>query len=79
MAQPATYEPEAVFPKKAMFLAVGVLCGLAAAMAVACWAEGRDHSFREPEDIERRLGVTVLGTIPHFAVRTFAVAGKRRS
>ena len=40
-----------------------------AAVGVACWAESRDHSFREPEDIERRLGVAVLGTIPHYAVR----------
>ena len=77
VAQPATYEPETVFPNKTMFLAVGLLCGLAAAIAVAGWAEGRNHSFREPEDVERRLGVTVLGTIPHFAVQ-HSTAGKRR-
>ena len=45
VAQPATFEPEAVFPKKAMFLAIGALCGLAAAVAVACWAEARNHSL----------------------------------
>ena len=78
VAQPATYEPEVVFPKKTICLAFGLVCGLAAAAAVARWSESRDHSFREPEDIERRLGVVVLGTIPHYAVPTAAVASTRR-
>ncbi|MGO9111415.1 MAG: GumC family protein [Thermoguttaceae bacterium] len=79
VAQPATYEPEVVFPKKATFLSIGVLCGLVAAVAAAWWAEARNHSFREPEDIERHLGVTVLGTIPRFGVQHFTVANQRRS
>ncbi len=79
VAQPATYEPEVVSPQKSMCLAIGILCGLAVAAAVACWADSRNHSFREPEDIERRLGVTALGAIPHYAERHSAAAGNRRS
>lgn len=79
VAQPATYEPEVVSPQKAMCLAIGVLCGMLAAVGVACWADSRDHSFREPEDIERRLGVAALGTIPHYAERHSAGSSKVRS
>ena len=79
VAQPASCEPVAAFPNKALFLAIGVLCGLVAAAAVACWAEARDHSFREPQDVERHLGVSVLGTIPLYAVRQPDVAGNGRS
>ena len=77
VAQPATYEPAAVFPRKGIFLGFGVLCGLAAAVGVACRAERRNRSFREPEDVERHLGITVLGTIPHFAAEHFAAGSKR--
>ena len=77
VAQPATCEPEVVFPKKGTFLAIGALCGLAAAVAVAYRAESRNHSFREPEDIERRLGVTVLGTIPRYSERHSSVGRQK--
>ena len=67
VALPATYEPEAAFPQNITLLAIGVACGLVAASIVACWAEARDHSIREPEDVEQRLGVPVLGAIPLLA------------
>ena len=79
VAQSATCEPAVLFPRKGTFLAIGVLCGLAAAVALACWAETRDRSFREPEDLDRRLGVAVLGAIPHFTVREPVGAEKVRS
>jgi len=78
VAQPATFEPEAVFPRKATFLGIGVMSGLLAAIAVALLAEARDRSFRDPEDVERRLGVSVLATIPHFAGRHLSTSGQRR-
>ena len=49
VAQPATYEPETVFPKKTMFLAVGVLCGLVA-------ADGRGLLGRGPQPFVPRAG-----------------------
>ncbi len=66
LALPATYEPEAASPQSTTLLAIGVACGLVAATAVACWAEARDHSLREPEDVERHLGVPILGAIPRL-------------
>ena len=51
---------------------------LLAAIAVALLAEARDRSFRDPEDVERRLGVSVLATIPHFAGRHLSTSGQRR-
>ena len=48
-------------------LALGALLGLVGAVGMACWVESRDHSFRTPEDIEQRLGVEVLGSIPRVA------------
>jgi uncharacterized protein involved in exopolysaccharide biosynthesis len=66
VALPATYELEAASPQNTTLLAIGVACGLAAAAAVACWAEARDHSLREPEDVERHLGLPVLGAIPRL-------------
>ncbi len=74
IAEPATFEPEAVFPRKSYFLAAGVLAGVLASVLVALWADARDHSLRTPEDVERRLGLEVLGTIPRFSSR-HSVAG----
>ena len=74
IAEPATFEPEAVFPRKSYFMAAGVLAGILASVVVALWADARDHSLRSPEDVERRLGLEVLGTIPRFSSR-HSVAG----
>ena len=78
VAQPATLEPEVVFPNRTMFLEFGVLFGLAAAVAVAYWAEARDHSFRGPEDVQRRLGVVVLATIPDYHAAELLTAARRK-
>lgn len=79
VAQPATVEPVPVFPKPGMFLAAGILCGLVSAVAVAKRAEVADHSFRRPEDIERRLGMNVLGAIPRLGARQSTNAANGRS
>ncbi|MGA2620306.1 MAG: hypothetical protein ABSF26_22025 [Thermoguttaceae bacterium] len=64
VAQPATLEPEPVFPRKTWFFAAGCIGGVLAAAAVALTADRRDHSFRVPGDVERRLALAVVGTIP---------------
>ena len=79
VAQPATLEPEIVFPNRTMCMEFGVLFGLVAAMAVAFWAEVRNHSFRGPEDIQRRLGIMVLATIPDYHAAEPLAAVRRRS
>jgi hypothetical protein len=44
-------------------VATGLVCGLVAALALALWAESCDHSIREPEEIEKYLGISLLAAI----------------
>jgi uncharacterized protein involved in exopolysaccharide biosynthesis len=78
VAQPATFEPQAVSPKPSLFLAGGAFFGLLAAVAVAYWADARNHAFREAEEIERRLQIPVLASIPTLPARPAAMSGDRR-
>ena len=53
-----------IFPKTATNLAVGVLLGLLLGFAGATGREMLDRTVRTSEDIERELGLAVLGTLP---------------
>jgi uncharacterized protein involved in exopolysaccharide biosynthesis len=64
VAQPATIDPVPVAPKKPLVLVIGVLLGLLGAVGIALLADRRDHTLRTPEDLQRRLGIPVLGSIP---------------
>ncbi|MFA6117507.1 MAG: polysaccharide biosynthesis tyrosine autokinase [Sphingomonas sp.] len=51
-------------PKLFLNLAFSLLAGLAAAAALVFIREQMDDAVRVPEDIDRKLGLTVLGAIP---------------
>jgi len=53
-----------VFPKTATNLAVGIMLGLLLGFAGATGREMLDRTVRTSEDIERELGLAVLGSLP---------------
>jgi uncharacterized protein involved in exopolysaccharide biosynthesis len=71
--QPATYQPKPVRPHKLLNLALGLLIGVFGAAGLALAAEGLDHSFQSPEDVERQLDLMTLASIPRLKAAQFAV------
>lgn len=56
-----------VFPRTATNLAVGIMLGLLLGFAGATGREMLDRTVRNAEDIERELGLAVLGSLPDVA------------
>jgi len=56
-----------VFPKGSTNLAVGIVLGLLLGFAGATGREMLDRTVRNAEDIERELGLAVLGSLPDVA------------
>jgi uncharacterized protein involved in exopolysaccharide biosynthesis len=70
--QPATYQPKPVRPHKLLNLALGLLIGIFGAAGWAIAAEGLDHSLQSPEDIESKLGLATLASVPRLRPEHFA-------
>jgi len=62
-----------VFPRPVTNLAVGVVLGLLLGFAGATGREMLDRTVRNSEDIERELGLAVLGSLPAVARETGAL------
>ncbi|HUY31662.1 MAG TPA: hypothetical protein VMV69_02705 [Pirellulales bacterium] len=77
IVQPATFEAKPVRPRPLINLALGIAAGLFGALALALAADRADHSFRTPDDIERRLDLPVLASIPRMTPKQFVTNGKR--
>ncbi len=66
VAQPATLEPKPVRPRALLNLISGFAMALFSSLGLALMLESLDHSLRTPEDIERRLELPALASIPRY-------------
>ncbi len=64
VVQPPTYPLRPVRPRKTLNLALGVLLGMLGGIGLAFFSEHMDHTFKRPEDVEERLKLPLLATIP---------------
>ncbi|TDA65682.1 MAG: lipopolysaccharide biosynthesis protein [Clostridia bacterium] len=69
LAAPAQVPNAPVKPNKKLNLAVAGAVGLVVAVGLALLLEYLDNTVKEPEDLERRLGLPLLGTIPEVGSR----------
>jgi capsular exopolysaccharide synthesis family protein len=63
-----------VYPKPLVVFATAIMLGILAGFGLVYAAERSDQSFRNPEEIRRRLGLPVVGHIPFFGPRTDGTA-----
>ncbi len=64
IVEAATYSVKPVWPKPLLMLAVGLFLALSGAFCLAFFCEFQDHSIRRPEDVENRLHLPLLATLP---------------
>ncbi|MCX5656581.1 MAG: hypothetical protein NTY65_18240, partial [Planctomycetota bacterium] len=73
VAQPASYEPRPVRPRKMWNLLLGLCAGLCGAVGLPLLLEQLDHSLRTPEDVEESLDLPTLATVPRLKPRRVAL------
>lgn len=64
VVQPASLPVRSIWPKTKVNLAVGILLGLIGGLGLAFLSEFLDHTFKKPEDVEERLQIPVLASLP---------------
>jgi len=77
--QSATYNPKPVRPRKKLNLVLGLLFGLLGGLGTAFITEYLDHTFSRPEDLERRLAVPTLVSLPRLRKRKDLLPRVRKS
>jgi len=60
----ATVPPYPFKPRKKLNLMIGAMVGLFVGVGAAFFLDYLDNTFRTPDDIEKHLGLSVLGVIP---------------
>ena len=65
----ATPPPAPIRPRKAWNLALSIVAGLVLAFGVAFGLEYLDTTVKTPDDVERYLGLSVIGIVPAFNAR----------
>jgi uncharacterized protein involved in exopolysaccharide biosynthesis len=75
VAQPATYAVEPIRKRVSLILAAGVAVGLVGGISLALFAEYLDHSLKTPEDIEERLKLTTLISVPRLKSQALVLGG----
>jgi uncharacterized protein involved in exopolysaccharide biosynthesis len=69
VTEPATLPTFPIRPRTRLIWTVASVLGLSLGVGVAFLADSLDRRARSPEDIERVLGVPVLGVVPTFRAR----------
>ena len=65
----ATAPTVPILPRKGRNLALAIVAGLALAFGVAFALEYIDTTVKTPDDVERHLGLAVIGVVPAFHAR----------
>jgi succinoglycan biosynthesis transport protein ExoP len=66
-------------PNRPLQYALGLLLGLVGAVSTALVAERADHAIKTPDDIEERLHLPTLASVPLTSNNTVGPASRRRS
>lgn len=66
VVSPSTLKEEPVKPNKKLNIAIAGLLGILMSVILAFLLELLDNRIRDKEDVERQLGLPVLGVIPKF-------------
>ena len=69
VVEPATPPPFPIRPRKSLIRIASVVLGLGLGIGLAFVVESMDNRVRSPEDVERVLGVPVIGIVPTFKVK----------
>ncbi len=64
IVQPATVLMEPVRPRKGLNLILGFILGLLGGVGLAFFSEYLDHSLKTPQDVEEKLQLPLLASIP---------------
>jgi capsular exopolysaccharide synthesis family protein len=67
------------WPKPFLNLALSLLLGIVAATGLVFLREALDDAVRTPDDVEGKLGLPLLGTVPRIAAAPIEVLGNQRS
>jgi uncharacterized protein involved in exopolysaccharide biosynthesis len=76
VVQPATYDDRPVRPRRALTLALGLLCAALSSLGLATLLHCLDRSFHSPQDVEEKLGLPTLAAIPRLSAQPLAPNGK---
>ena len=79
IVQPATLDRRPASPSLAMNLGLGLLLGAAGGLGLALIRDQSDHRARSPLDIERKLNMPVLGSVPVLPITQPVLDGNGRS
>ncbi len=77
VAQPASLEPRAIRPRKALNLALGFIAAVCGAFAISLLAECTNRSLRTVDEVERNLDLPSLATIPRMRPQALKVNGRK--
>lgn len=75
--QPATLPVTPVKPKKTRMIAIGLFLAFFGSMGFGFVVEYFDHSLKTNEEVERRLGLPILATIPRVRQRELLLANSQ--
>lgn len=78
VVQPATFIEKPVSPKILLNLIAGLFGGVVAAIGLAIFCDALDHSLKTPEEIEEKLSLPLLVSIPRLDSRQLALNGRSR-